>query len=236
MVICGLHKTTLIDYPGKIACVVFLHGCNFRCGFCHNPELVTEACREENEISEEEFFAFLDKRKGQLEGVCITGGEPLVRMEEDFLKKIKERGYLVKLDTNGTFPDKLRRLLEKGLVDFVAMDIKADRDNYDKVTNVRVDLTKIEDSIKTIVNHLDDYEFRTTIVKGIHDIEVVKNIGLWLNSVLDMKPKKYVLQGFKNKGKLLDAQFKMKKDVEEGYLIALKESVEEYFEDVEIRV
>jgi pyruvate formate lyase activating enzyme len=236
MVICGLHKTTLIDYPGKIACVVFLHGCNFRCGFCHNPELVTEDCKEESKISEEEFFEFLDKRKGQLEGVCITGGEPLMRMDEEFLKKIKERGYLIKLDTNGTFPEKLRYLLEKGLVDFVAMDIKADRDNYDKVTNVNADLKKIEESIKTIVNHLEEYEFRTTIVKGIHDIEIVKNIALWLNSVLDMKPKKYVLQGFKNKGKLLDTQFKMKKDVDEGYLIALQEAVEDYFESVEIRV
>ena len=234
MRICGLHKTTLIDYPGKIACVIFMYGCNFRCGFCHNPELVVEPFDEEKEISHDEFFEFLKKRQGQLEGVCITGGEPLMRLDEEFLKKIRALGYKIKLDTNGTFPEKLRYLLEKGLVDYVAMDIKGSRERYKEIVNAKVDLEKIEKSIKEIWN-FGNYEFRTTIVEKIHDEEEMKKIGEWLNKVIGSKPKKYFLQGFKNQGKFIDENYKSKKDTSEKLLKELKKTAENYFEEVGIR-
>jgi pyruvate formate lyase activating enzyme len=233
MKIAGLQKTSLIDYPGKIACVIFTHGCNFRCGFCHNPELVIEPPR--GEISGVEFFDFLEKRKGKLDGVCITGGEPLLDLDKEFLREIKSKGFSLKLDTNGSFPEKLRELLNENLVDFIAMDIKADRENYDKVTNVNVNLKKIEESI-LIVASSPEYEFRTTVVGGIHTKENMEDLAIWLNGLLGHKPKKFILQGFKNSGKLIDVQFKMKKDVSENFLKEIKDYIKGYFEDVEIRV
>lgn len=233
MKIAGIQKTSLIDYPGKIACVIFTYGCSFRCGFCHNPEIVIEPLRDE--ISQEEILKFLELRKGKLEGVCITGGEPLLDLDKEFIKKMRAMGYAIKLDTNGSFPEKLRELLQEGLVDFVAMDIKSDRDSYDKVANVQVDMKKIEDSIQLVAS-APDYEFRTTVVGGIHSVENMKDMGLWLNVLLGHKPKKFALQGFKNKGKMIDAQFKMKKDVREEFLQEIKNAIKDYFEVIEIRV
>ncbi len=233
MRIAGFQKTSLIDYPGKIACVLFTYGCSFRCGFCHNPEIVVEPLGEE--ITQEEILNFLEMRKGKLDGVCITGGEPLIDLDKEFVKKIRDKGYAVKLDTNGSFPEKLREFIQEDLVDFVAMDIKSDRESYDKVTNVNVDMKKIEESIQ-LVTSAPDYEFRTTVVGGIHSVENIKDMALWMNSLLGHKPKKYVLQGFKNKGKLIEAQFKMKKDVSEEFLKEIKEAIKDYFEEIEIRV
>lgn len=233
MKIKGLQKVTLIDYPNKIACTLFLFGCNFRCGFCHNPELVLDKTSEI--YSEEEILDYLRKRTDYLEGVCITGGEPLMSLEEDFLKKIKDLGYSIKIDTNGSFPEKLKELIEKGFVDYVAMDIKAGKDQYSRVANADADMNKIENSIKLITNSGIDYEFRTTVVKNLHDIEEVKKIAEWINNILGRKPKKFVLQGFKNKGKLLDGVFKQEKDVETDYLEELKKAVKDYFEIVEIK-
>ena len=233
MRIAGLQRTSLIDYPGKIACIIFTYGCNFRCGFCHNPEIVIEPLREE--ISQKEILDFLELRKGKIDGVCITGGEPLIDLDKEFIKKIRRMGYSIKLDTNGSFPEKLREFIQEDLVDFVAMDIKSDRERYDKATNVKIDMKKIEDSIQLVAS-APDYEFRTTVVGGIHSVENMKDMALWLNSLLGHKPKKFALQGFKNKGKLIDAQFKMKKDVSEEFLKEIKEAVKDYFEEVEIRV
>jgi len=233
MKIGGLQKTTVIDYPGKIACTLFIYGCNFRCGFCHNPELVLAPL--ENEISQEEILEFLENRKNQLEGVCITGGEPLMSLDLDFVKKIKEMSYAIKIDTNGSFPEKLKELIELKLVDYIAMDIKASREKYDDVTNVEVELKKIEECMK-LVDGFGAYEFRTTIVKGIHSVEEMENLSLWMNGVLGHKPRKFCLQGFKNKGKVIENIYKMKKDVGKEFLEEIKEAIKGYFEEIEIRV
>ncbi len=233
MKIMGLQETTLIDYPDKIACTLFLYGCNFKCGFCHNPGLVLKP--EGKEYSEEEILEFLKKRKEYLEGICITGGEPLLNLDLEFLERIKRLGYSIKIDTNGGFPEKLKEIIEKGLVDFVAMDIKSSKGNYNKVINSNIDIDKIEKSMK-LVSGLKDYEFRTTIIEGIHDIGEVKKIAIWLNEIIKGKPKKFCLQGFKNQGKLLDKSFMKKKDTSEKFLNELKEEIKDYFEEVEIRV
>lgn len=245
MKICGIVKTTLIDYPGKVACVIFLEGCNFKCGFCHNPELVLLDSKEHEqikgkEISEDEFLNFLDKRKNQLDGVCITGGEPLLTLKEDFLRKIKQKGFSVKLDTNGSFPLKLKEFIDKKLIDYVSMDIKSSKEKYQEVTNSKIDLSKIEESIKIIFSAFEEkkiegYEFRTTIVEKYHDAVEMKKIGLWLNKLCGGRPKILYLQGFKNKGKLIDNSFKKEKDIFEEYLLKIQNEIKNYFEEVEVR-
>lgn len=234
MKICGLQKTTLIDYPGKIACTIFLYGCNFRCGFCHNPELVIES--NNNIIPEEEIINFLEKRKKYLEGVCITGGEALISLKIDFVKKIKDLGYLVKLDTNGSLPERLKEFLRQGLIDFISMDIKSSREKYSFLTGVSINVHDIEESIKLIINSGLDYEFRTTVLEDFHDKEEIKKIALWLNNLTGEKPKKYILQGFKNSGKFIDQKYKLIRDVSEDYLEELKQEINDFFKDVEIRV
>lgn len=233
MKIAGFQKLTLIDYPEKIACTLFLHGCNFRCKFCYNPELVLH--EPERIYSEEEILEFLEKRRKYLGGVCIVGGEPLLSLDFDFLKKIKKLGYLIQIDTNGSFPKKLKEIIENRLVDSVAMDIKSSKENYENLIDVKIDLNKIEESMK-LVSSLDNYEFRTTIIEGLHDEKEVKKIAIWLNEVLGKKPKKFCLQGFKNKGKLLNEIFRDKKDTSGEFLNELKKEVEAYFEEVIIRV
>lgn len=232
MKICGIQKTTLIDYPGKVACTLFLYGCNFRCGFCHNPELVI--LENSSIIREEEILEFLRKRKYQLEGVCITGGEPLMSIDKEFLKKIKELGFAIKIDTNGSFPERLNELINEELVDFVAMDIKASKEKYSEVSKMQEGVEKIEESIK-IISKLKNYEFRTTIVEGIHDIEEVEKISNWLNLLCGNKPKKYVLQGFKNQGKFINSEFHHKKDSSKETLEKMRETIKDKFERVEIR-
>ncbi|RLG12462.1 anaerobic ribonucleoside-triphosphate reductase activating protein [Candidatus Pacearchaeota archaeon] len=234
MKIKGLQELTLIDYPGKIACTLFLYGCNFRCGFCHNPELVLSSVGKD--YNEKEILDFLKKRKGQLEGICITGGEPLMTIEVDFLKKIKDLGYSIKLDTNGSFPELLEELIKKGLIDFVAMDIKSSKEKYQKITNSNIDVKKIEKSIKVISSLLDYYEFRTTILEDFHDVKELEDMAKWLNQLCAGKPKKFVLQGFKNQGKFIDESFKNKKSTKEEYLSELKNILKDYFEIIEVRV
>lgn len=233
MRIAGLQKTTLIDYPGKVACTIFLYGCNFRCGFCHNPELVIRKFGKG--FSEDKFFKFLNEKKGKLDAVCISGGEPLMSLDLDFVRKIKSLGYKIKIDTNGCFPEILRKLIGEGLIDAVAMDIKASKKNYFRVAGVDVDIRNIEKSIR-LVSDLDDYEFRTTIVEKFHDISGMKSIGQWLNKICEKKPKKFFLQGFKFRGKLIEDSFSREKDVSEKYLNELKKCVGEFFEEVGVRV
>jgi pyruvate formate lyase activating enzyme len=232
MKIAGFQKTSLIDYPKKIACTIFIHGCNFRCGFCHNPELVLH--EPEVEFSKDEILKFLEKRQGQLEGVCITGGEPLLSLDLDFLKKIKELGYLIKIDTNGSFPEKLKEIIEEKLVDYIAMDVKSSSENYKKVSNSNIDLNKIEESIK-LISLLENYEFRTTILEEIHDLEEIKKMAIWLNEIIGGKPKKFCLQGFRNQGKFIDENFKNKKDTSKEFLENLKNEIKDCFEEIEIR-
>ncbi|MBA3064696.1 anaerobic ribonucleoside-triphosphate reductase activating protein, partial [Candidatus Woesearchaeota archaeon] len=148
MQIAGLQKLTLIDYPDKIACTIFLFGCNFRCGFCHNPELVLSD-KPKKEYKEKKILDFLRQRKKYLDAICITGGEPLINFDlPELLKKIKGLGFLVKLDTNGSNPKRLKELISKKLVDYIAMDIKADKDNYNVLAEVKIDINQIEESIK----------------------------------------------------------------------------------------
>lgn len=193
MNIYGLNKTTLLDYPGHLAAVIFLGNCNFRCPFCHNKNLVTEVSSK-NMLSESDVFNFLEKRKNVLEGVCITGGEPTISKDLfSFIEKIKNLGYLIKLDTNGYRPDILMNLCNNGLVDYVAMDIKNSKTKYIQTAGLNsLDLNKIEDSINFLINGTIDYEFRTTIVKELHQKEDFYEIGKWISNC-----KAYYLQNYK---------------------------------------
>ena len=197
MDISGIQKMTLLDYPGKCACTVFLAGCNLRCPFCHNASLVL-GCPEPA-MTGEAFFAFLKKRKGLLDGVCITGGEPTLRKDlEDFIRDIRALGYLVKLDTNGSSPGMLRRLLEENLLDYVAMDIKNCPDRYgDTCGGVRI-LKQVEESLSLLRNSNVEYELRTTLCRPFHDEQALEAIGRWLSG-----EKNYYLQAFVDSGDLV---------------------------------
>lgn len=198
MKINGFQKMTLLDYPGKVACTLFTAGCNFRCPFCHNAALVTHINNDVT-YSEEEILSYLSKRKGLLDGVCITGGEPLLQDGiEDFIEKIKSLGFSVKLDTNGSFPEKLEKLVNMGLIDYVAMDIKNSRNKYCLTTDAQIDLEKIDKSISFLINSGVDYEFRTTVVKEYHSVEDIKDIGEWIKGA-----KRYFLQNFVDSGDLI---------------------------------
>ena len=198
MNICGLQKTTLLDYPGRGAATLFTGGCNFRCPFCHNSELLEGPV--EAAYSEEELIAFLRKRKGILEGVCITGGEPTLCPDlEDFIKKIRETGLAVKLDTNGYKPEVLKDLCQKGLVDYVAMDIKASKENYKKVAGVPdLKMERVEESVEFLLQGGIPYEFRTTVVRGLHTSRDFDGIGPWIQGC-----SQYYLQCFSDSGQIL---------------------------------
>ena len=200
MRICGFNKTTLLDYPGKVVSTIFLGGCNFRCPFCQNGILVV-APGEQPDYSQEELLTFLKKRKGILEGVCVTGGEPTLNADLiDFLKKVKAMGYKTKLDTNGTNPDMLIRAVEENAVDYVAMDIKNSREKYGLSVGIKnYDTSKIEKSVSFLLEDRVDYEFRTTVVKEFNDEESFKGIAEWIKGA-----KKYFLQAFKDSGDLID--------------------------------
>lgn len=166
MLIGGLEKCSLIDYPGKVSAIVFTQGCNFRCGYCHNPELIFSN-QFQNPIPQEKIFEFLGKREGKLDGVVITGGEPTLQPDIlDFVKKVKDLGYLVKLDTNGSNPELLRKVIDGDLVDYLAMDIKAPLEKYHEIINAMVDISAIEESISLLKNFSKEYEFRTTVVEN----------------------------------------------------------------------
>jgi len=178
MFIAGLQKTSLLDFPSKIATIVFTQGCNFRCGYCHNPELLDFNFQKEPFINEDDFFSFLDKRKGKVDGVVITGGEPCLNNDlENFISKIKGKGFLVKLDTNGTYPDKIKALLEKNLLDYIAMDIKAPFEKYHKITGSLINQEILKKSINLIMNSNIKYEFRTTVLKSQLSFEDFEKIG-----------------------------------------------------------
>ena len=182
MEIYGLNKTTLLDYPQRTACTIFTGNCNLRCVYCHNFLLVSDPDKSLM-IPEEELFAFLEKRKKILQGVCITGGEPTVQNGlKEFIKKIKEKGYDVKLDTNGLRPDVIKDLVSERLLNMIAMDIKADRQRYPFITGVpEINMDRIDESIRFLINCNVEYEFRTTVVKEYFDEAAAENIGQWLN-------------------------------------------------------
>ena len=203
MIIKGFQKLTLLDYPGKVACTVFTGGCNLRCPFCHNALLVTEM--DDIEYTEKEIFQHLERRKGVIEGVAVTGGEPLLQKDiERFLYELRCTGISIKLDTNGCYPEKLKDILELGLVDYVAMDIKNSPEKYALTVGLeRFDISPIEKSIELLKNSGIEYEFRTTVTSNFHTVEDMQSIAQWLQGT-----KKYFLQNFVDSGMLIDSTCK----------------------------
>jgi pyruvate formate lyase activating enzyme len=195
----GFQKLTLLDYPGKVACTLFTAGCNLRCPFCHNASLVTHIDNT-NIYNKEEILSYLGKRQGILEGVCISGGEPLMQKEiEDFISEVKSLGYSVKLDTNGFYPDKLISLVEKGLIDYVAVDIKNSYSKYAKTTGIEnLDLAPLKRTVEFLLSGKVDFEFRTTIVEGLHTEADILDIGKTIKGA-----PRYFLQNFVDSGDLI---------------------------------
>jgi len=227
MIIKGLQKLTVIDYPDKLACTIFTFGCNFHCSYCHNPELVINNGRPE--IKEDVTLNFLRDRKGFLDAVCITGGEPTINKDLPvFISKIKEMGFLVKLDTNGTNPEMLKSLIEKKLVDYIAMDIKAPLELYENITNVKVNKNDIQKSID-LIKKIKNYEFRITVVPDLFNEKHAKLIGEWLKG-----SKKFYIQQFRGI-KTLDKNFVNKKPFSEEELIKFCNILKPYFETCKIR-
>lgn len=202
MKICGLQKTTLLDYPGHVAATIFLGGCNFRCPFCHNKDLLGDNCK--SAFSQEEVLDFLKKRASILEGVCITGGEPTLHlMLELFIRQIRQLGYLVKLDTNGYRPEVLKDLCSKQLIDYVAMDIKTCRENYAAAAGVSpVHISLLEESVDFLMTGDIPYEFRTTVVKELHTTKDFQSIGRWLTGAGS-----YYLQNYTDSDQVLHPGF-----------------------------
>ncbi len=191
MIIGGMRKLSALDYPTKLCITVFTEGCNLRCPFCHNSALVLG---EGEKLNENDVFSFLAKRKGIIDGLCLTGGEPLMQPYSEvasFLSKVKNEGFLVKLDTNGTFPEKLSQLLEADLVDYVAMDIKNSPSMYEKTTGTNIDIESVKKSVNLLMKGKVDFEFRTTVVRELHNVCSMTEIGKWLSG-----NEKYFLQMF----------------------------------------
>lgn len=199
----GLQKTTLLDYPGHVAATIFLGGCNFKCVFCHNMDIVLAGVSDKMPTdstssittpvySEDEIFTFLQKRAGVLDGVCITGGEPTLYKElPEFIRRIKSLDLLVKLDTNGTNPEMIKYLIDNGLIDYIAMDIKSSLEKYDDICATKINKDALKESVHLILNSNISYEFRTTVVKEYHDLETMVNIGKMINGADN-----YFLQSF----------------------------------------
>ncbi len=229
MIIGGLQKNTLIDYPGKIACTVFLAGCNLRCPWCYSSELVLpEKIEKQPKISQEELFGFLKERKGLLDGVVICGGEPTINEDlPSFLKKIKDMSFSVKLDTNGSNSKKIKDLIDKGLIDYVAMDVKLPKEKYKDILDI--DPERIEKSISLLKEGKVDYEFRTTVVPGVLKKEDVVKIAEWIRGA-----KKYYLQSFRAE-KTIDPQFEKIELYSDEYLKNIVDTVCPLFEFCQLR-
>ena len=228
MNIQGLQKLTLLDFPGKMACTVFTGGCNLRCPFCHNASIAVRPSKD-GEYTAEQILDFLKKRQGILDGVAITGGEPLMQKDiEEFIRSIRELGYSVKLDTNGTYPEKLKSLVSQGLVDYVAMDVKASPEGYPPAVGIGgYDISKVKESIDFLLEGNVDYEFRTTIVREFHSVFDMDSLGNFIKGA-----KRHFLQAFKDSGDLIGVGLSVvpKKEMEDMKNILLR-----YVENCEIR-
>ncbi len=198
MKIKAMQKLTLLDFPGHTAVTVFTEGCNLRCPFCHNSSLVVD--KDDTYLNEKDVFDLIEKRKGLLDGVAITGGEPLLQPDiADFMREVRARGFAVKLDTNGSMPDKLKELLDEGLVDYVAMDVKSSKERYFAAAGIPgIDVSKFDRSIRIIKESGVDYEFRTTLVKGIHECEDIQSVCRWIGP-----DAKYFIQMYVDSGDVL---------------------------------
>lgn len=228
MNIGGLQKTSLLDYPDTISAIIWTVGCNFRCPFCYNKDLVLG--NVEN-ISEKDIFSFLEKRKGLLEGLVISGGEPLMQKDiVQFIEKVKKLGYKIKIDTNGMYPEKLKELIDKKLVDYIAMDIKAPIDKYDQLSGIKTDIKKIEKSIEIIRSSSVDYEFKTTFVPSLLTKEDILSIGKLLKG-----SKKYYLQQFKGDVPLISSKLENANPYSKDDLFDTLEKIKPYFKFCDIR-
>jgi pyruvate formate lyase activating enzyme len=237
MLIAGVEKLTTLDFPGHVAAVVFTPGCNFRCGFCHNPHFVdVEKIRKRRDdlIPESAFFNFLEERKGLLEGVCISGGEPTLQPDLlDFCKKIKEKSFLVKVDTNGSNSKVVEELIKSGVVDYFAMDIKTSPGRYREVAGPMVDVDEVKKSKELIQSAATSgipYEFRSTAIKELHTLEVFHEIGEWIKGA-----ENYYLQNFRNKV-VLDESYKQFSGFSEKELDEIKQIMEKYVKQCGIRI
>ena len=228
MKIHGFQKMTMLDFPGKIACTAFTAGCNFRCPFCHNAGLVTEI-NSKDAYTHDEIFHYLEKRKGLLDGVAVTGGEPLLYPETaEFLREIKDLGLAVKLDTNGSFPERLKRIVAEGLVDYVAMDVKNCKERYAETVGLpSLDLASIEESIGFLLKDRIDYEFRTTVVKEFHTPQDIEKLARWISGA-----KRYYLQNFVDSGHLIDPNCH---GVSKEFMEELQKIAAPFIQNVEIR-
>jgi len=229
MLIAGLQKLTLLDYPGKIACIVFTQGCNFACGYCHNPEMIPLIQEVKSGVDEKAFFTFLSSRGNLLDGVVISGGEPTLQRDLSvFMQKIKQLGFLVKLDTNGSNPQIVQELFREGLVDYLAMDIKATLPKYKDLVKNDV-AEKISESVRIIMESGVDYEFRSTIFPSCHSEDDIREMGNLIHGA-----KNWYLQNFRPL-KTLHPSFKNKASFTSDELLHLKNIAKQYAEHVEIR-
>jgi len=230
MIIGGFQRFSLIDYPGKICAIVFTQGCNFRCPYCHNPELVDANPSGLQGVKQDEVLSFLEARRGKLEAVTITGGEPLLQYDiGDFLSSVKSLGYLVKLDTNGSFPSRLETIIRANAVDYIAMDIKAPLDKYEQVVRRRIDKDQILSSIKLIMDWDSEYEFRTTVVRSLLERDDFVGIGKMIKGC-----RLYVLQRFVP-SKLLDDRFLDVDMYSDDELSSIRSLVDGYVEQCIVR-
>lgn len=230
MKVTGIQKLTLLDFPGVVACTVFTAGCNFRCPFCHNAMLVLPEQIDDECLTDDEVFGFLKKRRGVLDGVAVTGGEPLLHADmPEFLARVKELGYKIKLDTNGSNPELLSEIVKNKLVDRVAMDIKNAPEEYARTIGLKsFDIAPVERSKEMLLRGDIDYEFRTTVVKGIHTKESLIGAAKWIEGA-----KEYYLQQFKDSGNLILPDGLSAYD--EKQMHALADAVRDYVPTVEVR-
>ena len=228
MYICGLQKLAMVDYPGKIAATVFTGGCNLRCPFCHNALLVTRLS-ETPEIPQSEVLDFLRSRKGLLDGVVLSGGEPLMQPDAaDFLRSVRDLGFAVKLDTNGGYPDRLATLLEEGLVDYVAMDIKNCREKYGETVGIpNFDTAPVEENVRLLRSSGVEHEFRTTVVRELHTVDDIRAICGWLKG-----SKRWYLQQFVDSGDLIGTGLS---PLSQAEMEAMRQAVLPYIENTTLR-
>lgn len=223
MIVCGFEKFSMVDYNSKIACTVFTGGCNFRCPFCHNGALVVGDIKQQ-QIDIEEVYDYLSKRKGLVDAVCVTGGEATLQPDlAKFYRNVRKLGYLTKLDTNGLRPDVLSSLIDEGLLDYVAMDIKNSKEKYAFTTGVAsIDISQIEQSVNVLKNSSIDYEFRTTLIKEFHTHEDMRAIADWISGA-----KQYFVQKYKdNEGCISHGYTFVEKDEAESWLQLFKDKVQ----------
>lgn len=231
VLIKGIQKTSLIDYPGKVSAVIFTSGCNMRCPFCQNPDLVLDS-KEFPELDEKKIMEFLKGRKNWISGVVLTGGETLIYPDIiELIEKIKGIGLEIKLDTNGLNPTLLKKIIESKLVNYIAMDIKSDKEHYPQASGLaNIDIRKIEESVDLIRASSIDYEFRSTVVPDFFNEEIIRHVGEWLQG-----SKRYFLQQFRSTTPLLDKSFEGKTPYDEKVLNVFREIMKEYVSEVEIR-